>query len=589
LTYGELNARANQLARHLRRLGVGPEVLVALCLERSPELIVAMLATLKAGGAWLPLDPSLPAERLDLISSDAFAPVTLTDSEHEVLLERRGAVILLDEQWERVERESPEDLEAWGDDSQLAYVIYTSGSTGRPKGTLLHHRGLANTALRTIDAMGLRPGSRVLQFFSAAFDASVWEIFPPLLAGAELCLAPRDELMPGAPLVKVLREQVITAVTLTPSVLAQVEPEGLETLETVVSAGEACTPELVARWQPGRRFINAYGPTETTICATLTDAVDARRITIGRPFHNVRVAVLDAHLRPVPVGVAGELCIGGVGVARGYLGRPELTAERFVPDAGGEPGARLYRTGDKVRWLADGQLEYLGRADFQVKVRGYRIEPGEVEAVLLAHPAVREAVVVAREGASGNKRLVAYVVAREGQPAEASALRTWLKGKLPEYMVPSAFVLLEALPLTSSGKVDREALPQPGSEHQPSSESQVAPRTPLETALAAMWTELLELERVGVQDNFFELGGHSLLATQVASRIRATFGVELPLRTLFEAPTVEALAARVEAALGNAASSTGAPAPRRAERTGPLPLSFAQQRLWFLDQLEPGT
>ncbi|WP_375765651.1 amino acid adenylation domain-containing protein [Archangium gephyra] len=602
LTYGELNARANQLARHLRRLGVGPEVLVALCLERSPELIVAMLATLKAGGAWLPLDPSLPAERLELISSDAFAPVTLTDSEHEVLLERRGAVILLDEQWERVERESPEDLEAWGDDGQLAYVIYTSGSTGRPKGTLLHHRGLANTALQTIDAMGLRPGSRVLQFFSAAFDASVWEIFPTLLAGAELCLAPREELMPGAPLVKVLREQAITAATFTPSVLAQLEPEGLETLETVVSAGEACTPELVARWQPGRRFINAYGPTETTICATLTDAVDARRITIGRPFHNVRVAVLDAHLRPVPVGVAGELCIGGAGVARGYLGRPELTAERFVPDAEGEPGGRLYRTGDKVRWLADGQLEYLGRADFQVKVRGYRIEPGEVEAVLLAHPAVRETVVVAREGASGNKRLVAYVVPTSPLPSgegrgegatapelNLGAVRTWLKGKLPEYMVPSAFAPLEALPLTSSGKVDREALPEPGAEHQPASANQVAPRTPLETALAAMWTELLELERVGVHDNFFELGGHSLLATQVASRIRATFGVELPLRTLFESPTVEALAARVEAARGNATSTTGAPAPRRAERTGPLPLSFAQQRLWFLDQLEPGT
>jgi amino acid adenylation domain-containing protein len=589
LTYGELNARANQLARHLRRLGVGPEVLVAICLERSTGLIVAMLATLKAGGAWLPLDPGLPPERLELITSDAFAPVTLTDSEREVLLERRGAVILLDEQSERVERESTEDLETWGDEGQLAYVIYTSGSTGRPKGTLLHHRGLANTALQTIDAMGLGPGSRVLQFFSAAFDASVWEIFPPLLAGAELCLAPREELMPGTPLVKVLREQAITAATLTPSVLAQLEPEGLETLKTVVSAGEACTPELVARWQPGRRFINAYGPTETTICATLTDAVDARRITIGRPFHNVRVAVLDTHLRPVPVGVAGELCVGGVGVARGYLGRPELTAERFVPDADGAPGARLYRTGDKVRWLADGQLEYLGRADFQVKVRGYRIEPGEVEAVLLGHPAVREAVVVAREGASGNKRLVAYGVVREGQTADAAALRTWLKGKLPEYMVPSAFVPLEALPLTSSGKVDRDALPEPGSEHQPASASQVAPRTPLETTLAAMWTELLELDRVGVHDNFFELGGHSLLATQVASRLRATFGVELPLRTLFEAPTLEALAARVEAALGNAASSTRVPAPRRAERTGSIPLSFAQQRLWFLDQLEPGT
>ena len=590
LTYGALNARANQLARHLRRLGVGPEVLVGVCLERSPELIVALLATAKAGGAWLPLDPSLPAERLDLIASDAFAPVVLTDSACEVLLERRGHVFLMDEHWSRVERESEENLAEEGDEARLAYVIYTSGSTGRPKGALLHHRGLVNTALHAIDALGLRPGGRVLQFFSTAFDASVWEIFPTLLAGAELCLAPREELMPGAPLEKVLRERAITAVTLTPSVLAQLSPEGLESLETVVSAGEACTPELVARWSAGRRFINAYGPTETTICATLTDALDAGRVTIGRPFANVRVCVLDARGLPVPVGVPGELCIGGEGVARGYLGRPELTAERFIPEVGGAPGARLYRTGDRVRWLADGQLEYLGRSDFQVKVRGYRIEPGEVETVLLNHPAVREAVVVARAGASGDKRLVAYAVAREGQSVEASALRAHLKAKLPEYMVPSVFVPLAALPLTSSGKVDREALPEPGAEHQPESVGRVPPGTPLQEALVAMWKELLELEQLGIQDNFFELGGHSLLATQVASRIRARFGVELPLRTLFEAPTVETLAGRLEAALGKTASpGNEGPAPRPTERTEPLPLSFAQQRLWFLDQLEPGT
>ncbi|QSQ23762.1 amino acid adenylation domain-containing protein [Pyxidicoccus parkwayensis] len=590
LTYGELDARANQLAHHLRGLGVGPDVRVAICLERAPELIVAILATLKAGGAWLPMDPSLPTDRISFMLADAAVPIIITtESVADELPSRGEQLVLMDVDAPLLagQPRTPPTVELA--DGHLAYVIYTSGSTGRPKGTLLHHRGLVNTALLTIDAMGLRPGERVLQFFSAAFDASVWEIVPPLLAGAELCLASRDELMPGTPLVTVLREQAITAATLTPSVLAQLEPEGLETLKTVVTAGEACTPELVARWQPGRRFINAYGPTETTICATLTDAVDARRITIGRPFHNVRVAVLDEHLRPVPVGVAGELCIGGAGVARGYLGRPELTAERFVPDAGGAPGGRLYRTGDKARWLADGQLEFLGRIDFQVKVRGYRIEPGEVEAVLLGHPALREAVVVARESASGNTRLVAYVVPREGQSVEASALRTWLKGKLPEYMVPSAFISLEALPISSSGKVDRDALPEPGAEHQPASANHVAPRTPVETALAGMWMELLELERVGAHDNFFELGGHSLLATQVISRIRARFGVELPLRTLFSAPTLEGLAAQVEAALGDASASTQAPAPRRAERTGSIPLSFAQQRLWFLDQLEPGT
>ncbi|QRN94792.1 non-ribosomal peptide synthase/polyketide synthase [Archangium violaceum] len=590
LTYAELNERANQLARHLRRLGVGPDVLVAVCLERTPDLVVAMLAILKAGGAWLPLDPSLPAERLDLIATDAWAPVLITDSSLEYLLDRRGIVFLMDEHWSRVEREPDTDLDVAVEGENLAYVIYTSGSTGRPKGTLLRHAGLCNTALLTIDAMRLRPGSRVLQFFSVGFDASVWEIWPTLLSGGELLLAPREELMPGAPLTRVLKEQAITAVTLTPSVLAQVEPEGLEHLETIVSAGEACTPDVVARWKPGRRFINAYGPTETTICATLSDDVDAKHITIGRTFHNVRAYVLDAHLQPVPVGVPGELCIGGVGLARGYLGRPELTAERFAPDAfSDEPGARLYRTGDQVRWLPDGNIEYLGRVDFQVKVRGYRIEPGEIESELARHPSVREAVVVAREDVPGNKRLVAYVVANEGQETDTGQLRGYLKQRLPEYMVPSAFVHLEKLPLSSSGKVDREALPAPGSEGSSDDASYIAPRTPMEQTLATMWSELLGLERVSVVDNFFDMGGHSLLATQVASRIRANFGVELPLRVLFEVPTLEGLATRLESILeSRQGQSSGAPPLTPADRTRPLPLSFAQQRLWFLDQLEPG-
>ncbi|RYZ45161.1 MAG: amino acid adenylation domain-containing protein, partial [Myxococcaceae bacterium] len=397
LTYEGLNARANQLAWHLRRLGVGPEVLVALCLERSLDLVVAMLAILKAGGAWLPLDPTLPSERLDFIASNALAPVLLTHSSLEHLLDRRGYVFLMDEHAERIERERTDDLGVQVDGDNLAYVIYTSGSTGRPKGTLLRHRGLCNTALRTLDFMDLGPGRRLLQFFSSAFDASVSEVFPALLSGACLVLASREELMPGEPLLKLLAEQQVTTLKLTPSVLAQLEPEGLRGIQTLITAGEACSPELVARFQPGRRFVNAYGPTEATVCATVNTAVDSRRVSIGRPFHNVRAFVLDAHLRPVPVGVPGELFIGGVGLARGYLHRPELTAERFIPHPfASEPGARLYRTGDKVRWLDNGELEYLGRIDFQVKLRGFRIELGEIESVLASHPAVREAVVALR-------------------------------------------------------------------------------------------------------------------------------------------------------------------------------------------------
>ncbi|WP_375772564.1 non-ribosomal peptide synthase/polyketide synthase [Archangium gephyra] len=587
LTYRQLDERANQLAWHLRSLGIGPEVLVGLCLERTPELVVAILAILKAGGAWLPMDPTLPAERLGFMLRDARPPVLITQ-EHlaDELPVQSELLVCLDAEWDAIATHPVRAPGVRVLPENLAYVIYTSGSTGQPKGTLLHHRGLCNTARRTIEAMRLRPGSRVLQFASIGFDASVWEMLPTLMAGGQLHLGSRDELMPGAPLRHVLQQRAITAATLTPSVLAQLEPQGLEALETITSAGEACTSELVARWKPGRRFINAYGPTETTICATLDTEVEARRITIGRPFQNVRAYVLDASLRPVPAGVPGELCIGGVGLARGYLGRPELTAERFIPDPfSAEPGERLYRTGDKVRWLADGHLEYLGRIDFQVKLNGFRIELGEVESVLTSHASVREAVVVLHDGGNDNKRLVAYVVPEEGQSVETGVLRTFAGTRLPAYMVPSAIVMLPALPLTSSGKVDRKALPAPDGALSTGAEY-VAPRNETEQQLAALWSEVLRVERVGLRDNFFELGGHSLLATQVISRLRATFGVELPLRILFEATTLEALAL----AIGSAARVTQVPALpplRPVDRTGALPLSFAQQRLWFLDQILP--
>ncbi|HSP80899.1 MAG TPA: amino acid adenylation domain-containing protein, partial [Myxococcaceae bacterium] len=374
LTYRELDRRANQLAWHLRSLGVGPEVAVGLCVERSLELVVGILGVLKAGGAWLPLDPTYPRERLAFMMEDAGVPLLLTQAHLATRLPSSGArCVLLDGDGEAVARQPEQPPPSEVSPDGAAYIIYTSGSTGRPKGTVLTHRGLVNTARAAAKVQGVEQESRVLQFASVGFDAAVFETFSTLVAGACLCLAPREALLPGPPLARTLVEERVTHVTLTPSVLAQQEVEGLEGVRAVVSAGEACTRELVRRWKPGRRMLNAYGPTEVTVCATVGEAREERPGVIGKPWSNVRVYVLDEALRPVPVGVPGELYVGGEGLARGYLGRPGLTAERFIPDeSGGEEGARLYRTGDVVRWLEGGELEYVGRADQQVKVRGFR-------------------------------------------------------------------------------------------------------------------------------------------------------------------------------------------------------------------------
>ncbi|HYO59951.1 amino acid adenylation domain-containing protein, partial [Archangium sp.] len=542
LTYREINRRANQVAHHLRTLGVGQEILVGVCVERSLEMMVGILGVLKAGGAYVPLDPSLPAERLGYMLENAGLTVLLTQEHVAKELPFQGTMVRLDSEWEQIAQRSevnPPELSGAGN---LAYAIYTSGSTGRPKGTLLEHRGLCNTALSAIKALGIRPESRVLQFAAFGFDASVWEIFSTLLAGACLCIAPRDALLPGAPLLSVLKEQRITTMTLTPSSLAVLDPEGLEALETVVSVGEACSPALVARWKPGRRFINAYGPTEVTICASFCDEVDEQRPSIGGPLPNVQLYVLDERLEPVPVGVPGELYIGGAGLARGYLGRPELTAERFIPDPfSGRKGARLYRTGDVSRYLSNGELEFIGRRDEQVKIRGFRIELGEVEAVLTQHPAVREAVVVVRESAPGLKQLVGYVVAQgEARPSKAE-LRTYLRERLPEYMVPSAFVLLDAVPLTPNGKVDRKALPAPDEGHG-SDEAMVAPQTELERAVAAIWQEVLHMTKVGTNDRFFDLGGNSLSIIEVQKKLSTVLGLNVKLTKLFQYPTIALLA-----------------------------------------------
>ncbi|WP_235217099.1 non-ribosomal peptide synthase/polyketide synthase [Archangium violaceum] len=585
LTYSELNARSNQLARFLISLGVGPDSLVALHLERSTDFVIALLATLKAGGAWLPLDPSLPNERLSFILSDARPSLLLTHAPLDVGI-RSFRMEAFSAQSSAF---SGDDLELTPDDDNLAYAIYTSGSTGRPKGTLLNHRGLFNTVLQGIDAMKLGPDSRALPYASIGFDASIWEMLPTLLAGGQLFLTTRDQLPPGLPLRQFLREHSINAASFTPSLLALLEPQGLESLHTVAVGGEVLAPELAARWKPGRRFLNVYGPTEASIVATLTDDVEPRRVSIGRPFHNVQAYVLDEHLRPLPVGLPGELYLGGVGLARGYLGRPELTAEKFLPHPfSSSPGARLYRTGDKARWLPDGQLEFLGRLDSQVKLRGFRIELGEIESALRSHSSIRQAAVVLRQDSTGDKRLVSYLVAHEGHSVEPGTLRDFLKRSLPEYMVPSAFVSLEALPLSSSGKVDIRALPAPEASSLQPAAAYVAPRNELEQRLADVWAQVLGMKQVGIHDNFFEMGGHSLLATQVVSRIRSAFQVELPLRALFEAPSVASLAAHLSAAHPSSATIQ-APPLKPTDTSGPLPLSFSQQRLWFLDQLQPGS
>ncbi|NBD14048.1 non-ribosomal peptide synthase/polyketide synthase, partial [Corallococcus silvisoli] len=580
VSYQELDARANALARHLRAQGVGLETRVGICLERSPELVVAMLATLKAGGAFVPLDPAYPSSRLAFMLEDSAVPVVVTRSELADELPEVGAhLVCLDEDAARLAALPVTPLEDAGAPGHLAYVIYTSGSTGRPKGTLLTHGGLCNTAVAVARAHGVHPDSRVLQFASSSFDAAVCEVFSTLLCGACLVLTPKDSLLPGPALARTLAEHAVTTVTLTPSVLAQQSPDELPALQTVISAGEACPPEVVRRWSPGRRFINAYGPTEITVCATLTDGpLSSERVTIGGPLANVRVYVLSPALELVPEGVPGELYVGGAGVGRGYLGHPALTAERFVPDLfATEPGARLYRTGDRARWVEGGALEFLGRTDAQVKVRGFRIELEEVEAVLGAQPGVQAAAVAVREEASGVRRLVGYVVPAEGVSPDETALREGLRRRLPEHMVPSAFVVLDALPLSPNGKVDRGALPAVGGRPAREASSFVEPSTPAERLLASIWAQVLRVERVGADDNFFELGGDSIISLQVVAQARRA-GLALTPKQLFEHQRLRDLAA--------AAPLEASPdAPDAGPVSGTVPITPIQR--WFLEQQSP--
>ena len=586
LTYGELDLRSSQLAARLRAVGVGPDVRVGLCVERSLDMVVGLLGVLKAGGAYVPLDPSYPRERLALMLEDSGAPVLVTQRRLTDLLPHGGAVVCVDA-LEESTGEARVDLQGGARPDNAAYVIYTSGSTGRPKGVVVQHRNVLNFFAAMDARLDVAAPGVWLAVTSISFDISVLELLWTLSRGFQVVVAGTG--VDG--LAEQLVRHQVTHLQCTPSLARalMLEPtarKALSTLRQWMVGGEALPPALAAeltRVVPS--VLNMYGPTETTVWSS-THRVDASGgpVPIGRPIANTQLYILDALLEPVPVGVAGELYIGGEGVVRGYLGRPDLTAERFIPDPfSTKPGARLYRTGDVACWRADGTVEYLGRADFQVKVRGFRIELGEIEAVLGQHPSVAQAVVVAREDGGGDKWLVAYAVPRPRQTLDAGALRAFAKQRLPGYMVPSVFIPLEALPLTPNGKVDRKALPAPEGSRVEEARPYVAPRTPTEERIAATWGALLGVERVGIHDDFFELGGHSLLATQVISRVRTELGVELPLRALFEAPTVEAFAKRIEMQ----ERSDSLPLTR-VPREGALPLSFAQQRLWFLDQFQPG-
>ena len=561
LSYAELDRRSNQLGHHLRGLGAGPEVVVGLCVERSLEMVIGLLGILKAGAAYLPLDPAYPPERLGYMLADAAAPVVVTQAglvEH--LPTDPARVVRLDADWAEIARQPSSAAEHNATPANLAYVIYTSGSSGRSKGALVDHVCVTRLFATSQAWLAFGPQDVWTLFHSCAFDFSVWELWGALLHGGRLVVASYLVSRTPEAFYELLWREGVTVLNQTPSAFGQlirVDNERGRTLalRVVIFGGEALNVGELRPWferhgEDRPRLANMYGITETTVHVTyrpirIADLDQAAVSAIGRALPDLQTYVLDGSLELLPLGVLGELYVGGAGVARGYLGQAGLTAERFVPNPFGT-GDRLYRTGDLVRYLPDGNLEFVGRIDHQVKLRGYRIELGEIEAALLSHGGVEQAVVVAREDAPGDKRLVGYVVGAPGIALDAGVLRTHLKESLPDYMVPSAFVTLDILPLTANGKVDRRALPPP--EGRPEIGTYIAPRNPTEAALAAIWCEVLRLDRVGIEDNFFELGGHSLLALMLIERMRRQ-GLQVDVRTLFMSPTVAGLSAAVSSSV----------------------------------------
>ncbi|ALG09253.1 non-ribosomal peptide synthetase [Kibdelosporangium phytohabitans] len=572
VTYAELNAAANRLAHHLVSLGAGPEKLVAIAFPRSVELLVAWLAVLKTGAAYLPVDPGYPAERIAFMLDDARPAVVLAQADSHI-----PNAISVD----------PQDIAALPTTDPVrdssprhpAYVIYTSGSTGTPKGVVVTHNGVSNVVAAHVGSMRLGETSRFLLAVSISFDVSMADIAMTLASGGALVLPPPGSTLAGDELAGLINDHKVTHTDLVAPMLASLPDGDLPTLQGFVVGGEACAGELVARWSPGRRMMHVYGPTESTVVATMSDRLSGGDPPpIGRPIGGVSAYVLDAGLAPVPPGVLGELYLAGSGLARGYLHRAGLTADRFVANPFGARGERMYRTGDLVRWRHDGNLEFVGRADHQVKIRGHRVELGEIESAVRACPGVRQAAVSAVAGRGGAKNLVAYVVAETGETVDAGILRAQLAARLPEHMVPAAVVALDAFPLTPSGKLDRRALPMP----EQTAVAGRAPRTPHEEILCGLFAEILGVAEVSADDNFFDHGGHSLLATRLVSRVRTALGVELTIRAVFETPTVAGLAQRI------AGAAAARPPIRPAARPAAVPLSFAQRRLWFLNRFERG-
>ncbi|HEX3155905.1 MAG TPA: amino acid adenylation domain-containing protein, partial [Candidatus Angelobacter sp.] len=665
-TYQELNRQANQLAHYLRRLGVGPEVRVGIYMERGPEMIAALLGVLKAGGVYVPLDPSYPGERLAYMIEDAHVSVVLARKEGVKELTGKAKVIGTQQEWELIREESDVNPGRMVDGENLAYVLYTSGSTGRPKGAMITHRGLLNHLQAKIGDLGLTHHDVLAQNAPSSFDISIWQILATLAVGARVCIIDNDAARDAGELLKACDERGVTVLETVPTMLAVMISEqkgrrrvALDALRWLICQAEPLPNSMCEEWRkmhPHIGLVNAYGATECSDDVSHCHIEEALPEglaygPLGKPLINAKMFVLDRRLEPVPLGVMGEIYIGGKVPGRGYLDRPELTAEKFVPNPHSRPGERMYWTGDVGRWRMDGQLEFLGRVDHQVKIRGQRIELGEIEAALNEHADVQQAVVVVSQDKWGDKRLVAYLVPRnsvkagEDQEHESTAsqvqqlaqvfdnnfeagetnhepdlsgsdnsytglpipkpemqandplfpvrakqlvseLKIFLRQCLPEYMVPSSYVLLNELPLTPNGKVDRKSLPIPDFGSEESGESYSAPRNLEEEILCGILGTVLNRQRVGIDDNFFEMGGHSLLATQVISRVRNAFGIEIPLRTIFEAPTVSGMAQQVRNRLQKGTTSE-ALVLKRTSRDEALPVSYAQQRLWFLDQLQP--
>jgi amino acid adenylation domain-containing protein len=561
LTYRELNQRANQLARYLSRLGVGPESLVGVCAERSLEMVVGILGILKAGAAYVPQDPRFPRARLAFMWEDTQISVLLSQERLAGTLPPfAGKLVCLDRDWEEISRQSDANFASGTLAENLAYVIYTSGSTGKPKGVQIAHNSLVNALSHVREALRFTERDTLPLLANICFDISAMELFLPLVTGARLVVVSAQVAIDGERIEQALSNCGATIMHATPAtwrLLLQAGWNGHDK-PTSLCGGEALASELAIQLASRSSSLwNLYGPTETTIyssAAVYRPELTGETVAIGRPIGNTQMYIVDDYLQPVPIGVPGQLYIGGTGLARGYLNRTELTAESFIPNPfSPDPGARLYRTGDVARYLPDGNIQYLGRVDHQVKLRGFRIEPGEIEAVLAEHPKVRQSVVLAREDVAGDKQLVAYAVLDHGSAADANELRTFLKSKLPEYMVPSAFVFLDSFPLTANGKLDRKALPAPTQRSPEATGGETAPRTAMEELVAKVWAEVLKLDKFGVHDNFFDLGGHSLKATQVMSRLREAVRSDLPLRVLFEGPTVAELASRIEQSVSSSA------------------------------------